>query len=123
MTAVLWCWTCDEPSVFLCQELCHDVRGRHEPGDPAVEMWHESMAQSTSARLRETQAALAASQADLTRVENERDELRKDLAVALEQWQLDIAALINAKNEIEQQAIRIDELENQLRQEGGDARA
>jgi hypothetical protein len=77
--------------------------------DPSVASWRLSMEPYIYGRL--------------VRVENERDELRKDLAVALEQWQLDIAALIEARQENERQAIRIKELENQLRQEGGSTRA
>jgi head-tail adaptor len=36
-------------------------------GDPATETWRETVRLSTSAQLRQTQAALAASQEDLTR--------------------------------------------------------
>jgi outer membrane protein TolC len=39
--------------------------------DPSTETWRAAVGQSTSAQLRQTQAALAASQADLTRVEAE----------------------------------------------------
>jgi hypothetical protein len=43
--------------------------------DPSTETWRAALGQSTSAQLRQTQAALAASQEDLTRVEAERDAL------------------------------------------------
>jgi uncharacterized coiled-coil DUF342 family protein len=42
--------------------------------DPATAEWREAMGASTSARLRQTQHDLAASQADLTRVTAERDQ-------------------------------------------------
>jgi hypothetical protein len=52
--------------------------------DPSVETWRSTLGQSTSARLRQTQRDLAASQADLTRVEAElHDALRR--AADLEQ--------------------------------------
>jgi hypothetical protein len=66
-----WCWTENEPSTFRCRERHHDVRPSR--GDPSTETWRAALGQSTSAQLRQTQAALAASQADLTRVEAERD--------------------------------------------------
>jgi hypothetical protein len=43
--------------------------------DPSTETWRATLGASTSAQLRQTQAALAASQADLSRVEAERDAL------------------------------------------------
>jgi predicted nucleic acid-binding Zn-ribbon protein len=53
------------------------------PSDP-TETWRAALGQSTSAQLRQTQAALAASQADLTRMEAElHDALRR--AADLEQ--------------------------------------
>lgn len=64
----------------LPEDQCVDlpeygVRVRRWPDpDPSTETWREAVGKSTSAKLRETQAALAASQADLTRMEAERDE-------------------------------------------------
>jgi hypothetical protein len=71
---------------------------------------------STSAQLRETQAALAASQADLTAMERERDEAREDAASVrrsldhanghreafLRQRDEAIAELASARTELEQ---------------------
>jgi hypothetical protein len=51
--------------------------------DPATAEWREAMGASTSAQLRQTQQALAASQADLTRVEGERDRATGLLEYAL----------------------------------------
>jgi len=51
-------------------------------GDPATQEWRQTLGESTSAQLRRTQQALAASQADLTRVEAERDALTLLLAEA-----------------------------------------
>lgn len=69
--------------------------------DPATQEWRDAMTMSTGARLRaamesnqQLAADLAASQADLT-------ETRR-------QWALDVDALITARQEIEQQAIRLD---------------
>lgn len=48
-------------------------------GDPATQEWRQALGESTSSALRRAQAALAASQADLTRVEaafNLAEELR-----------------------------------------------
>jgi len=42
--------------------------------EPAVVEWRAALGQSTSAQLRETQATLAASQADLTAMQQQRDE-------------------------------------------------
>jgi chromosome segregation ATPase len=74
-----WCWTTNEPSTFRCRELGHDVRPRRPmPFErPVVDTL------STSARLRQVQADLAASQADLTRAERERDELRDVLNASI----------------------------------------
>jgi hypothetical protein len=55
-------------------------------GDPSTATWREAVDQSTSARLRQVQRDLAASQQDLTHVhhqlacaERERDEARAEL--------------------------------------------
>jgi septal ring factor EnvC (AmiA/AmiB activator) len=50
--------------------------------DPAVDQWRAALGQSTSAQLRETQAALAASQADLTSARESNEELRAELEIA-----------------------------------------
>jgi septal ring factor EnvC (AmiA/AmiB activator) len=47
--------------------------------DPATAEWREAMGASTSAQLRQTQQALAASQADLTRAEREVEGVREEL--------------------------------------------
>jgi chromosome segregation ATPase len=58
--------------------------------DPATAEWREALSKSTSAQLRQTQQALAASQADLTRVERElHDALRR--AADLEQVREELA--------------------------------
>jgi septal ring factor EnvC (AmiA/AmiB activator) len=92
---------------------CGDFR----PGDPSYEHsvrhtpWlhrNDVPSKSTSAQLREAQTALAASQADLTRVEKERDELGATLAVrtgqlkgSLEMLDLARAELASAQAELE----------------------
>jgi ketosteroid isomerase-like protein len=58
--------------------------------DPATAEWREAMGASTSAQLRQTQQALAASQADLTRAEREvegvREELTRQAETAVGAW-------------------------------------
>lgn len=71
-----WCWTENEPSTFRCRERHHDVRP-FTPGTP-VGISDRAAELSTSARLREVQGALAASQADLTRMESRWDALNAD---------------------------------------------
>jgi hypothetical protein len=44
--------------------------------DPSTETWRATLGQSTSAKLRQTQAALAASQADLTAAKAENADWR-----------------------------------------------
>jgi outer membrane protein TolC len=74
--------------------------------DPSTETWRAALGQSTSAQLRQTQAALAASQADLTRVERERNDLAGELhilknsesaALAAVEAERDALALLNAE--------------------------
>lgn len=57
---------------------------------------------STSAQLQQTQQALAASQADLTRVEAERTELRGRLVSAWAERDITRAELASARTELEQ---------------------
>jgi septal ring factor EnvC (AmiA/AmiB activator) len=68
----IWCAYC--PShVENAAELAVHMIGAHGSTAPPY-------SSSTSARLRQVQAALAASQQDLTRVERERDGVREELA-------------------------------------------
>jgi len=78
VSSLWWCWTENEPSTFRCRERLHDVR-EFSPGTPVGSSNSTVQEQSTSARLREVQGALAASQADLTRVERQYAETREEL--------------------------------------------
>jgi hypothetical protein len=65
--------------------------------DPSTETWRATLGASTSAQLRETQAALAASQADLTAMQAERDDARRDvrhLAAELNEQRIQLAGVI-----------------------------